>query len=989
MAQKSPWLLQKFYDTDGTTPLAGGKIFTYDAGTSTKKQTLVSESGAANANPIICDANGEIEMWLEDGSYKIVSAPSTDTDPPASPIDTWDDVNQADDISIFDTIALLKAAQGGVTTNVRVLGYYAIGDTEVRNYYWDGSSSATDNGGTVITPDAGGTGRWLLIYDGKVNVKWFGVVGDGAIDDTAKMQIVLDYCLGGHEICYLPASTYLITSTLDIHDGTQIEGDTMFAFGAGFSTVPKATTINFRPASTDDLFLYSEDGTSVGFVLTTAISGLYISGDSNSGVAFNLAGNVIYAKYSSIAINSFDTGFQCTGTINNLYENVLISGTRTECVKYLGSATTDVWSSCTFSVCPIGINITTSCVGLRFNMCLWEQIQNYGIDVFRAAQNITVSHCYCEDVPHLTTLTAGAFVTSTSYTIKTAGTTDFTLIGAADSNVGTVFTATGAGTGTGTANTTSKIPAADAAMFRVGHVGSATATVNQLIVIGGSFAGDNQDQTGSLFDINYSNGVVLGGFTGSRYVNLIKTDGTNTKDNCVICTGFGGISNANTVTDTDKIAGFYPNGDMNGASYNQAARFAGIASTDGLTLSGASAGVTFSTSSNMTSGAGSPVGSIALPVGSLRLNSSGGDDTTLYIKESGASTSLAITSITRVSTTATVITTAPHGITVGETAYVVISGAVEPDYNGTYTATSTGASTYTYTVANSPTTPATGTIVYNFGKDGWVAMQGVTTTPTYTQVNLGSGGVKMNSFSSPVEFWNGVATSGGGAKVMSGSGSPEGNTTANKGSLWMGGSGGAGISLYTKEAGSDTEIAITSITEAGGTGTVTTTVGHGIVDIVYVTISGAVESDYNVTALATPTGAQTFTYPVANSPSSPATGTIVYDFGKEGWESNVTSSMIKTGTGTPEAVINSGIGVLYLDSTGGSGTTLYVKESKGTVTAATAMILNQQYEIKTVGTTVWTDFGASASTIGVVFIATGAGTGTGDAYKTNTGWVAK
>lgn len=49
------------------------------------------------------------------------------------------------------------------------------------------------------------------------------------------------------------------------------------------------------------------------------------------------------------------------------------------------------------------------------------------------------------------TVTAGSFVVGQKYEIVTAGTTDFTLIGAADSNVGTVFTASGVGTGTGTA----------------------------------------------------------------------------------------------------------------------------------------------------------------------------------------------------------------------------------------------------------------------------------------------------------------------------------------------------------------------------------------------------------------------------------------------------------------------------------------------------------------------------------------------------------
>ena len=49
-------------------------------------------------------------------------------------------------------------------------------------------------------------------------------------------------------------------------------------------------------------------------------------------------------------------------------------------------------------------------------------------------------------------VTAGSFVTGTAYQILVPGNTDFTLIGAADSNAGTIFTATGAGTGTGTAS---------------------------------------------------------------------------------------------------------------------------------------------------------------------------------------------------------------------------------------------------------------------------------------------------------------------------------------------------------------------------------------------------------------------------------------------------------------------------------------------------------------------------------------------------------
>ncbi len=56
--------------------------------------------------------------------------------------------------------------------------------------------------------------------------------------------------------------------------------------------------------------------------------------------------------------------------------------------------------------------------------------------------------------PANNTTTAGNFMVGREYTIKTVGTTDFTLIGASSSAVGVVFIATGSGSGTGTATPT-------------------------------------------------------------------------------------------------------------------------------------------------------------------------------------------------------------------------------------------------------------------------------------------------------------------------------------------------------------------------------------------------------------------------------------------------------------------------------------------------------------------------------------------------------
>lgn len=67
-----------------------------------------------------------------------------------------------------------------------------------------------------------------------------------------------------------------------------------------------------------------------------------------------------------------------------------------------------------------------------------------------------------------------------------------------------------------------------------------------------------------------------------------------------------------------------------------------------------------------------------------------------------------VTQITRVTTTATVSHTA-HGMPTGSK--VLIADAVQPEYNGIFTISNVSANAYDYTVAGSPATPATGTIL--------------------------------------------------------------------------------------------------------------------------------------------------------------------------------------------------------------------------------------------------------------------------------------
>ena len=76
-----------------------------------------------------------------------------------------------------------------------------------------------------------------------------------------------------------------------------------------------------------------------------------------------------------------------------------------------------------------------------------------------------------------------------------------------------------------------------------------------------------------------------------------------------------------------------------------------------------------------------------------------------------------VTSITRTGAVATVTLPAAHLLKGGT--FVRISGATQTDYNGDFAITVTGANTFTYTVANSPATPATGIITSKVAPADW------------------------------------------------------------------------------------------------------------------------------------------------------------------------------------------------------------------------------------------------------------------------------
>ena len=127
----------QFFDNNGV-PLAGGKLYTYVAGTTTPQATYTSSSGVTfHSNPIILDSAGRVpsggEIWLTRGlTYKFTLETST-----SILIGTYDNISGIVDLSSITPIiynatgnavqvafSLASAPLSENTTDVYINGVY-------------------------------------------------------------------------------------------------------------------------------------------------------------------------------------------------------------------------------------------------------------------------------------------------------------------------------------------------------------------------------------------------------------------------------------------------------------------------------------------------------------------------------------------------------------------------------------------------------------------------------------------------------------------------------------------------------------------------------------------------------------------------------------------------------------------------------------------------------------------------------------------------
>ena len=205
-----------------------------------------------------------------------------------------------------ETIVTMKALSPAVNSSINLLGYYARGDGGGGVFYWDATSTATDNGGTIIKA-APATGRWLRVYEGALNIKWFGAKGDGVAGDAAANKAIFDTVIA-------------LGQTIDLDGGTYYTTGFASATTVYLTSKGDRATIN-NSSATDSLITLGTDP----YIEITNVN-LISSGASTGYAIVGLTATCRHFLFRDGRIQGHKLGIMITDGLDGVIENLYLEG---------------------------------------------------------------------------------------------------------------------------------------------------------------------------------------------------------------------------------------------------------------------------------------------------------------------------------------------------------------------------------------------------------------------------------------------------------------------------------------------------------------------------------------------------------------------------------------------------------------------------------------------------------------------------------------
>ena len=233
---------------NGDLPASFARLSFYSATTSTLKNVYTSRQLSTPLdNPMILDANGQVPVggiWMSEGqAYKVVLEFS---DGSGGFVDGW---TIDDYIGSSSQLVAVGSLRLGYVTNVTdipnlstslydmiyVSGYRSANDGGQGFFKWESASSATSDGGVVISPiSAPSTGRWIRDCQGSSAIgQWWGVIGsstpiNGQLTNACNYALAkgIDLNISGSGLVRLSGDYTISVPSLTIGGGISFIGAT-------------------------------------------------------------------------------------------------------------------------------------------------------------------------------------------------------------------------------------------------------------------------------------------------------------------------------------------------------------------------------------------------------------------------------------------------------------------------------------------------------------------------------------------------------------------------------------------------------------------------------------------------------------------------------------------------------------------------------------------------------------------------------------------
>lgn len=348
------------------SPAAGFKLFTYQAGTTSKQATWTDATqGTQNANPIVLDANGNASVWGDPTlTYKFVLANPNDSDPPTSPLKTTDAIQfplGSGSGAALPNFPQTTQEQAASVTPGNTF-YWAQPIADVRRYGWSAGQTPIQNASslnqaiTALNVISGVQGGTIMLPPGAF------ALAPGLV--TVPQNVIIRGA--GKRATYITA-TASGSSSLFLLGGSSATA----TYGAGLSDFSVQWT-----GTTGNVI-------TVQGCVGAELARLYLEGETissgrlTSGVIFdacNATSGGFFNKADSVECNHFHAGFTIgtTGSVSST-QQILINCNATGDVAtdsssvglFFNSSSGQgtIVSGCDFEDCQYGVDIGGSVTG--------------------------------------------------------------------------------------------------------------------------------------------------------------------------------------------------------------------------------------------------------------------------------------------------------------------------------------------------------------------------------------------------------------------------------------------------------------------------------------------------------------------------------------------------------------------------------------------------------------------------------------------------